>query len=395
MVPLIFKAKLDGTELSTGLNAIAGRIQSRLAGLISAGAIVQFTRSIVDYASKIKDASEQTGINVETLQELSFAMRQVGGTQEDLINATRKLAMARQDALNGDEKAIQKFARLGITMNQLKYARVDELMMLTARGLMQIGDSSERLAMAAEFFERAAPKVFAMANDVERLRRLSRESGLIITDEEIARLDAFSKKWDAIVIKAKAAGAGVLNEVIGLFSRGDSKAMSAAVAEYRKAFGGDGGTLTEFASRVLGTMAVFGEKTGHPALQWQRAALANLLGVGAADPTGAIKVAEMQERVAKAREAAERRKRLEEAAQEGQFSPEPDWMKPKSDAGRAARVREMREAGLRLTALQAHGAYVSAADRTMLLANNVARQTQIQQNILATIKRFLTGFRII
>ena len=72
-------------------------------------------KSLIELGSKFQDMSERTGVAVETLQELDYALKQSGSSAENAEKAFRKLGEARQKAL-ADPKGAEaaKFNTFGI-----------------------------------------------------------------------------------------------------------------------------------------------------------------------------------------------------------------------------------------------------------------------------------------
>src|SRR5690348_2880376 len=73
--------QLENTNKSLeGISSVAASVGKVMAGAFTVGAVVDFAKEIVSFASDMKDLSVQTGIGVERLQALNIIGAQSGVT---------------------------------------------------------------------------------------------------------------------------------------------------------------------------------------------------------------------------------------------------------------------------------------------------------------------------
>lgn len=219
---LIFTLGVNRKPLQDGLNQAKGDVQSfgsvvksRLAGAFATGAILAYAKSILDTAGKINDLSTRLGISTDMLQSLDFAAKQSGSTLDDFTTVLQKLAQARDDALDDPSGSkASAFSRFGISIAQLKTARLDDLLSGIADSMRETGDAQVYLADALELMGKSAGKVIpTMAEGLESVKEKAREAGQVISEEAIRELDQWGDKFSAFfnAIKVQAADtAGVL-----------------------------------------------------------------------------------------------------------------------------------------------------------------------------------------
>src|SRR5690554_5974909 len=92
-----------------------------LAGAGAAGAgLLALVNRTANVADEIDKLSERTGINREELQRWKYAAEQSGGDVGKLEVGIKTLSGIMDDATNGNEKAIEGFSKLGITLDDLQ-----------------------------------------------------------------------------------------------------------------------------------------------------------------------------------------------------------------------------------------------------------------------------------
>ena len=84
-------------------------------------------------ASRIRDESKKIGVSTTTFQELDYAARQSGGSIQDVGKAFKALSLRQQDAIRGNKEYTEAFARYGVTVDELKAKKPQELFALISK----------------------------------------------------------------------------------------------------------------------------------------------------------------------------------------------------------------------------------------------------------------------
>jgi len=152
---ILARLGLDSSGFQAGVNqaesaakglgeSINSELKGQLASAFSVAAVAAAGKAVMDYADKIGNMSDRLGISTDELQRFDYAARQSGSSLETFQGVFEKLSVAREEALEGNEKIVESFARLGVAMDDLKNRRLDELIKIIAR-TVQAGDAQALL----------------------------------------------------------------------------------------------------------------------------------------------------------------------------------------------------------------------------------------------------------
>jgi hypothetical protein len=166
---------LDGTGFDATLSRARGKVaafgasmnrtlRSSMAGFFTVGAIGMGIRSLIDYAGKIKDTSTATGIATDRLQQFQWAVEKSGGSLDTIITGLRTMANAVDDALSGNKGAVAAFESLGVTIDDLKTKRMEDIFLQVARGYER-GGFETKFAALSDVMGRGAMKIAASFQD--------------------------------------------------------------------------------------------------------------------------------------------------------------------------------------------------------------------------------------
>ncbi len=205
---------LDGRSFAGNLNKaqvlartagknISDALGSRLAGLLGTAAMAKLTHDTIQYASKINDLSQRLGVGTEKLQEFGFAAQQNGSNLDAFATFIERVNVSREAALEGNEKAIESFKELGVTIDDLKGKRVQELTNQIANKVKD-ADIQKIIAPLREIGGRGAGElVAAFKAGLEDAGDAARESGVVMSQETIEQLDAIGDRFDLIGLQLK------------------------------------------------------------------------------------------------------------------------------------------------------------------------------------------------
>lgn len=200
-----FEAGLKRTQsMATGW---ASTFKSTIAGAFTAGAVVAWSKTILDHAGKIVDLADAYKLTTEQVQVAMQAAAENGVAEEQLMQITAKLGEQRQKALEGDEKAIGVFARMGISLERLRTAEVNNFTLLKEVGTANAIRSDE-LQNQADMMDLLGSK---SAKAAEAIRQLSNVSPIsIISDDDLRKLDQAGDKMSQIWLTTKALSAKLI-----------------------------------------------------------------------------------------------------------------------------------------------------------------------------------------
>lgn len=220
---LVFDTQLDSTGLKTGLSGIGNiakvGLSTAVAGFTAvAGAAIGATTAITGtvsataaYGDEIDKMSQKMGISAEAYQEWDFIMEHSGASMESLKAGMKTLASA---ADSGNEA----FARLGITEEELATLSQEDLFALTITRLQEMGESTERTAIAADLLGRGATELGALLNtsaeETQAMKDQLHELGGVMSDESVKAAAAFQDSLQNLKTAVSGTGRGLVSDML-------------------------------------------------------------------------------------------------------------------------------------------------------------------------------------
>lgn len=129
----------------------------------SVQAVVQFFEKVVEGAQAMQTLSQQTRINVETLQTLTAATASYGITGDDLARALFNL---QERIAGGDQSVVVAYARMGISLDELRNKSPEDLFLTTERALGKLQGTSQDL-VAKELWSKLGVQMIGFSKDVD------------------------------------------------------------------------------------------------------------------------------------------------------------------------------------------------------------------------------------
>ncbi|RLA17024.1 MAG: hypothetical protein DRQ62_15395, partial [Gammaproteobacteria bacterium] len=152
------------------------------AGMLKAGkAVYDFTAEMAALGDEMDKVHQRTGVAVETLSELDFAIQRGGGSSGDTEAAIRRLARSMGDATDNIKEAVDSFAMLGITTDQLvgpggELVDISVVLPMIANGLQRISSQASRMDIAQALLGRGGTKLLpALQQGREGLKAMREE----------------------------------------------------------------------------------------------------------------------------------------------------------------------------------------------------------------------------
>ena len=196
LVELVLKGKDESKGAFTSLeNSYAGVTGKQAlfaagalavaAGLAKAGqAVYSFVDGMATLGDEMDKVHERTGIAVKTLSELDFMIRRGGGSSADMETAVRRLARSMGDARDGIKEAVDGFAQLGSTADQLvgpggELVDISIVLPMIADGLHGISSQASRMDIAQALLGRGGTRLLpALQKGAEGIREMRKEMEL-------------------------------------------------------------------------------------------------------------------------------------------------------------------------------------------------------------------------
>jgi hypothetical protein len=205
--------KIEGIAKNFGKGLLTG-----IAGGLSVGALVGFTKQVIDLGDKLSDLSDQTGLSIEVLGGIRPIAQQNGSSLEAFAGGVAK-AQKNLGLLNNESPGVaQSLKRIGLNVEDLIRLNPDQFIETLAKGLASIPNHAERAAVSSQIlskgFQELGPTILNIAEN--GLPRLSKE-----TAEAYRHLGELKDQSDALSAKLQDLGATALvtaGKILGLIS---------------------------------------------------------------------------------------------------------------------------------------------------------------------------------
>ena len=207
-----FKRGLDdASKKSESFGAsIVGAAKGAVAGLAAIGVAVKgatagmfaMANAAAGPLDEIVKAADRAGVSVEAMQELGFVAEQSGSSVGEMTNAVEMMSRRLAEAARGQGRAKTALEAYGLSATDasgnIKNAAdfMGELAD-TFQGLSE----AERLDLGRQLgLSRGLITMLAQGNDeIDRLRQVARDAGLIFTDEDARNAEAYNDAMNLLM----------------------------------------------------------------------------------------------------------------------------------------------------------------------------------------------------
>jgi len=172
--------KLGMKQAESSASRLGAALKSRLAAYFSVGAVAMATKSVVSWADKIKDLSDDLGISTRTLQEWEYAAAGTRATIDDFTRAFDFLAKANPQMTTAQ---IEK-----------EFVRIAEAF---RNGEMTLGELEIALGRSSGVL--AGP----FTNGLKAATEAAAAFNAVLSDDQLDALANASDEWDKFSLKAR------------------------------------------------------------------------------------------------------------------------------------------------------------------------------------------------
>lgn len=196
------------------------KIRNLLIGftVVSAGAsagILALIKSAANAGDDIGKTAPLLGLTTEEFQKYRYAAKLAGVENEGFTASTQFLLRTIGEAKEGNEQAIKSFARLGLSVADLREMSTAEVFRAMSGSLEKIPDQATRLAVSMDVLGRSGARLGAfLAKGTAEMDAIMGdvEAFGMFTEESAAQAEAFNDAWDRV----KFFFAGMKNELAAL-----------------------------------------------------------------------------------------------------------------------------------------------------------------------------------
>jgi hypothetical protein len=206
--------------------------------------VVDLGLKAIQTAGQLNDLSQQLGVSAKFLQEMKFAAEMGGASLSDVESGLQKIQIARQKALGGNDELVAAFESLGVSSEQLKSSRIEDIFMQIGRSFEGGANPEELVAAFTQIAGKGAGSLIpAMASGLADAAEQARNLGLVMSDDVVRSLDDANDRVE-IMMKRLETGMGVviaefitpLMDFLDAFGAGIQGFFGAMFAEGRAGF---------------------------------------------------------------------------------------------------------------------------------------------------------------
>jgi len=220
---LAAQLSMDTTEFRKGISEAKNSLQELkeyLPEALSIAGFLEATKAAMEFSNQIVQTAKANDVAISSVLELSKALEENGGSAENVSNIYAGFTNKIESAAQGNAKAQESFARLGVSLKDLATLSEQDLFAKTVAGLANMKDSAERNGLAFQTLGKAIKgvdlvglnatleenkgqfdkyaKSIEMAHELSlKLEASAKQMSLAFTDAVIPALsklyDAFSK----------------------------------------------------------------------------------------------------------------------------------------------------------------------------------------------------------
>lgn len=189
------KTNKNAESFASKLGSMVGTAAKVGAGIavgVGAGAtaLMGLSNNAAETADKWDKLSERTGIGVENLQRWGYAASQSGADIGKLEVGMKTLSGYMDDAINGNKKATEAFAKLGISIDDLKNKSQEEIFENVMNSLGDMEQGAQRNAVGADLLGKSYTELLPLLNagskGMDELKNRADELGLVLSEDAVS-----------------------------------------------------------------------------------------------------------------------------------------------------------------------------------------------------------------
>jgi len=151
------KLGIDTADFTQGIEKAKEALQNfkeRAGELLSVAAFAEMTNKAMEYADSVVKTAKANDVAVASVLNLSSALMKNGGDAEETSRIYSGFTQKIESAALGSGKVQEAFARLGVSLKDLKTLSEEDLFNKTVQGLAKMQDSAERNGLAFQVLGR-------------------------------------------------------------------------------------------------------------------------------------------------------------------------------------------------------------------------------------------------
>lgn len=185
----------DVSHSVVSLNSVLGTLGAGL----SAGALVAYTRNVVNSIAALDDLSESTGASVESFSRLTqiakIGGRDVGSVETAVLRLNKALAGSDEDT----QGAAEAFKAIGLSAQDLRRLQPDQALEAIAKAMDRFSDGAGKAAAGQAIFDKQWKEIAPLLHDI------AETGGVVarVTAEQAAEAERLQKAWGRLRVETE------------------------------------------------------------------------------------------------------------------------------------------------------------------------------------------------
>lgn len=200
-------------QMDAAMLPLASRFLS-IMGVAAGGAgLVEFGRHVIDTVGGLGEQAQQMGISIEQFQVYRAVALQAGASQEQLQTGVQKFTRTIEAAMQGQDEAIDKFRRYGISILDVngKQRETGDILQDVAVRLAGASTETERGNIAFDLFGKSGqsliPTLMALSSGYSANAEEAKKLGMVVGDDLVKKYDALGDSLERAKVRSVVWGA--------------------------------------------------------------------------------------------------------------------------------------------------------------------------------------------
>lgn len=227
-----------GGGLTGAMSGLAGSVTALINPFtLAAAAIIGFGTavsgiskgliSLEDRVEKLGNQADKLGASFQFIQVLETSAERSGNSIGGLSSSFNKFLRAVDEAKNGSDKTVEAFAKIGISADDLKSKKPEEIYKAMALGIVAVEDPAARAGVAMALLGRSGLDLIPTFKQISQSEADLQKFFAVLSDVDRINLDAFGASVDSLVTATRGLGQAILLPFVGL-----ATGVTAAGAEF-------------------------------------------------------------------------------------------------------------------------------------------------------------------
>lgn len=190
----------SGKSFSDGFKKAAAAATATVAAISAAAvaatkAFVDASKETAAYGDEIDKMSQKLGLSTTAYQEWDYVLNLAGTEMSSMSTGLKTLTNKLGQAAAGSEDAQEMFAKLGISLDDIKKMTREELFEKAIYGFQSMEESTERAALANQLFGKSGQELTPLFNQTTEATKAAIEEahkyGMVMSEDAVAASAGF------------------------------------------------------------------------------------------------------------------------------------------------------------------------------------------------------------